>query len=83
MFQEAIARNLPFCDDFYIITNEKYRYIVEGQVQAFQGLSYQLFLEEMGRQSVQILTDVLEKSAPTRHLRLEASLRPGASVKQI
>lgn len=40
-------------------------------------------VEEMGRQSVQILTDVLEKGAPARHLRLEASLRPGASVKQI
>ena len=39
--------------------------------------------EDMGRQSVQILTDVLEKGAPARHLRLEASLRPGASVKQI
>ena len=39
-------------------------------------------VEEMGRQSVQILTDVLEKGAPTRHLRLEARLRPGASVKQ-
>ena len=51
LFQEAIARNLPFCDDFYIITNRKYRYIVEGQMQAFQGLSYQLFLEEMGRQT--------------------------------
>ena len=38
--------------------------------------------EDMGRQSVQILTDVLEKGAPTRHLRLEARLRPGASVKQ-
>ena len=41
LFQETIARNLPFCDDFYIITNKKYRYIVEGQMQAFQGLSYQ------------------------------------------
>ena len=51
LFQEAVVRNLPFCDDFYIITNEKYRYIVEGQIQAFQGLSYQLFLEEMGRQT--------------------------------
>ena len=38
--------------------------------------------EDMGKQSVQILTDVLEKGAPTRHLRLEARLRPGASVKQ-
>lgn len=51
LFQEAIARNLPFCDDFYIITNQKYRYIVEGQMQAFQGLSYQCFLEETGRQT--------------------------------
>ena len=38
--------------------------------------------EDMGKQSVQILTDVLEKGAPARHLRLEARLRPGASVKQ-
>lgn len=51
LFQEAIARNLPFCDDFYIITNKKYRYIVEGQMQDFQGLSYQCFLEETGRQT--------------------------------
>ena len=40
-------------------------------------------VEDMGRESVQILTDVLEKGAPTRHLRLEARLRPGASVKQL
>lgn len=51
LFQEAIARNLPFCDEFFIITNRKYRYIVEGQMQAFQGLKYQCFLEEMGRQT--------------------------------
>lgn len=51
LFQEAIARNLPFCDNYYIITNKKYRYIVEGQMKAFQGLSYQCFLEEMGRQT--------------------------------
>lgn len=38
--------------------------------------------EDMGKQSVQILTDVLEKGAATRHLRLEARLRTGASVKQ-
>lgn len=51
LFQEAIARNLPFCDEFYIVTNKKYRYIVEGQLQAFQGLKYQCFLEEAGRQT--------------------------------
>lgn len=51
LFQEAVARNLPFCDDFFVITNIKYRYIVEGQMQAFQGLSYHCFLEEEGRQT--------------------------------
>lgn len=51
LFQEAVARNLPFCNDFYIFTNEKYRYIAEGQLKVFQSLSYQLFLEETGRQT--------------------------------
>ena len=55
LFQEAIARNLPFCDEFYIITNEKYRYIVEGQLQVFQGLRYHCFLEELGRQTAPAL----------------------------
>ena len=51
LFQEAIARNLPFCDEFYIVTNKKYKYIVAGQLQAFQGLKYQCFLEETRRQT--------------------------------
>lgn len=56
LFQEAIARNLPFCDEFYIITNSKYRYIVEGQLQAFQGLKYSCFFEEVGRQTAPAVT---------------------------
>ncbi len=51
LFQEAIARNLPFCDEFYIVTNQKYENIVRGQLQSFQGLNYHLFLEEIGRQT--------------------------------
>lgn len=51
LFQEAIARNLPFCDEFYIVTNRKYENIVRGQLQTFQGLHYHLFLEEIGRQT--------------------------------
>lgn len=51
LFQETIARNLPFCDDFYIIANEKYENIIKGQLHAFQGLSYHLFLEQLGRQT--------------------------------
>ena len=51
LFQEAIARNLPFCDEFYIVTNRKYENIVHGQLQTFQGMHYHLFLEEIGRQT--------------------------------
>lgn len=51
LFQEAIARNLPFCDEYYIVTNYKYENIVRGQLQTFQGLNYHLFLEEAGRQT--------------------------------
>ena len=51
LFQEAVARNLPFCDEFIIVANEKYQYIVEGQLQAFQGLKYRLILEEEKKQT--------------------------------
>lgn len=51
LFQETIARNIPFCDEFYIITQERYRYIVEGQLQVFQGLKYRCFLEQVGRKT--------------------------------
>lgn len=45
MFQEAILRNMPFCDEFVVITNKKYENIARGQLQAFQGLNYSLLLE--------------------------------------
>ncbi|WP_342453178.1 hypothetical protein [Youngiibacter multivorans] len=46
-----MARNMPFCDEFHIITDERYRYIVEGQLQAFQGLKYHCFLEQVGKKT--------------------------------
>jgi mannose-1-phosphate guanylyltransferase/mannose-6-phosphate isomerase len=51
LFQETIARNIPFCDEFYIITQEKYQNIAEGQLKAFQGLKYRCFLENEGRKT--------------------------------
>ena len=39
MFQETILRNIPFCDEFIILTNKRYENIVKGQLQAFQGLN--------------------------------------------
>lgn len=45
LFQETIARNLPFCEEFLIVTNEDYHFIVESQMQIFQGVKYRCFLE--------------------------------------
>ncbi len=51
LFQETIARNIPFCEEFCIITSQKYQNIVEGQLQAFQGLRYRCFYEEEGKKT--------------------------------
>lgn len=47
--QETILRNMPFCDEFLIVTNERYRFIVEGQLQAFQGLKVRCYFEEISK----------------------------------
>lgn len=46
LFQESIARNIPFCDEFIISTHESYSFIVGNQMKDFQGLRYRCFLEE-------------------------------------
>lgn len=51
LFQETIARNLPFCDEFWIITAARYRHIVEGQLQEFRDLKFRCFCEEAGRRT--------------------------------
>ena len=48
LFQETITRNIPFCDEFVVVTNEKYENIVSGQLQQFQGISYRIVLESVG-----------------------------------
>lgn len=45
MFQETILRNIPFCDEFIILTNKRYENVVRGQMQAFQSLNYTIIYE--------------------------------------
>ena len=40
-------------------------------------------VEEMGRESVRMLADMIEQCCTSQHLRLEAQLRQGGSVRQI
>ncbi len=47
MFQDTILRNIPFCDEFVILTNKRYENVVRAQLQVFQELEYKLIFEEV------------------------------------
>ena len=55
LFQETVSRNLPFCDEFIIITRAEYRFIVEDQMKAFQGTPYRCVYEEESRGTMQAI----------------------------
>lgn len=56
VFQETIARNIPYCDEFIIVTNSEYRFIVENQIAAFQGLVHRYIYEGVGRKTTAAIT---------------------------
>ncbi len=49
LFQDAITRNIPYCDEFIIVAGKEYEEIIEGQLRQFQSVKYRLCLEEEGR----------------------------------
>lgn len=51
LFQETVARNIPYCDEFIIITNYECRFIVENQMKVFQGTPYRCIFEEEPRKT--------------------------------
>uniref|UniRef100_UPI0040569DD4 type I phosphomannose isomerase catalytic subunit n=1 Tax=Acetatifactor sp. TaxID=1872090 RepID=UPI0040569DD4 len=56
IFQETIARNIPYCDEFIIVTNREYQFIAENQISAFQGLVHKYIFEEVGRKTTAAIT---------------------------
>lgn len=51
VFQETVARNIPYCDEFIIVTNYEYRNIISNQMKAFQGTPYRCVYEESPRKT--------------------------------
>lgn len=52
VFQETVIRNMPFCDEFIILTSLAFKDIVIEQLGVFQGISYHLILEEIPRRTL-------------------------------
>ncbi|MBQ8814235.1 MAG: cupin domain-containing protein [Lachnospiraceae bacterium] len=49
LFQEIIARNIPFCDEFLVVTNASYEHTVKAQLKEFQGIRCRCLLEQEGK----------------------------------
>lgn len=56
IFQETIARNIAYCDEFIIVTNYEYRSLVNYQMEAFQGVTYRCVYEEIPRHTTAAIT---------------------------
>lgn len=56
VFQETVARNMPYCDEFIIVTSYGYRFIIENQMKAFRGTPYRCVFEEEPRKTTAAIT---------------------------
>lgn len=63
LFQDTITRNIPYCDGFFIVTNHDFQEIVEGQMRHFQGIPYEIVLENDAKGTAPAL-DVVSQLIP-------------------
>ncbi|MBR2247903.1 MAG: cupin domain-containing protein [Clostridia bacterium] len=68
IFQDTIARNIPFCDEFIIVTNINYKNIVENQLESFQGLNYRCVYEKNGCGTTAAITLACLSIEPTEYI---------------
>ena len=47
LLQDTIVRNMSFCDEFIIVTNEAYSNIMTAQLKPFQSLKYRVIYESL------------------------------------
>ena len=41
-FQDTIARNMAYCDEFVVVTNREYQFIVENQLKSISGADLEI-----------------------------------------
>ena len=49
LFSQTVERNLAFCDDFAIVTNNEYRFLAKAQMESLNIDRYSFLLEPVGR----------------------------------
>lgn len=73
MFQDTVLRNIPFCDEFIIITNKAYKNIVRGQLDVFQGLDYTIITEDATHKTAPPVIAYLLKCEPEEEVCITPS----------
>lgn len=73
VFQETVVRNIPYVDEFLVVTNKEYQFIVNGQMEAFQGIHYRCFLEEVPRKTTAAIVLACMCCAPSEMVLVTAS----------
>jgi len=68
IFQDTIARNIPYCDEFIIVTNIEYRYILANQLEPFQELNYRCIFEKEGKKTTAAITLACLSLEPTEYV---------------
>ena len=73
LFQDTVARNLPYCDEFIIVTNYAYRSIITNQMEAFQGVPYRCVFEEEGRKTTAAIALTCKELQPSEFVFVVSS----------
>lgn len=73
LFQETVARNLPYCDEFIIITNWEYKDIIANQMEAFQGVPYRCVFEDEPRKTTAAITLTCLALQPSEYIFVVAA----------
>ena len=73
MFQDTILRNVPYCDEFIILTNKSYKNIVRGQMDAFQDIDYTIITEDAAFKTAPPVIACLLKCSPEEEICITPS----------
>ena len=73
VFQDTIARNMPYCDEFLIAAGSEHRHVIEDQLRAFQGLSYRSFYEDVPRRTTASVTMAMMSLEPSEFVLVVSS----------
>ena len=68
VFQDTIARNMPYCDEFLIVTGTEHKHVIANQLKAFQGLACRLFYEDVPRRTTASVALALLSLQPSEYV---------------